>query len=141
MTDVFQLDTIHQHILNKLTANPPQQPYILLVDQPLKSAEHNTLFVQITLQQPSLDQPFFFDVIYQSDSSTEERQQDLTGSYFAEELIRLQQEYDQRFEQIFQLKAKQKMDEKSIQFARSTLSHLVGGISYFTGNCLHVSAT
>jgi len=48
-------------------------------------------------------------------------------------MIRLQKQFDERFENIFQLKTKQNMDSKKIQFARSTLSNLIGGISYFTG--------
>ncbi len=76
---------------------------------------------------------FSFDIIYQSDSSNNIREQDLTGYYFNEEIIRLQKQFDERFENIFQLKTKQNMDSKKIQFARSTLSNLIGGISYFTG--------
>jgi len=39
-------------------------------------------------------------------------------------------QFDQRSENIFQLK--KTMTEKQIHFARSTLSNLIGGISYFT---------
>jgi mannosyl-oligosaccharide glucosidase len=95
--------------------------------------EHNTFFVQITLPKTVAGEAFSFDVIYQSDSSDNERQQDLTGIYFNEEILRLQKQFDQRFENIFQLKTKQNMSENKIQFARSTLSNLIGGISYFTG--------
>jgi uncharacterized protein YwqG len=80
-----------------------------------------------------VNERFSFDIIYQSDSSDNERKQDLTGVYFNEEILRLQKEFDQHFENIFQLKTKQNMDEKTINFARSTLSNLIGGISYFTG--------
>lgn len=135
LTDVFQLDTIHRDILTKLTSNPPKQPFYVLADQTLKNFEHNTFFVQITLRQPLIDELFSFDIIYQSDSSDDERKQDLTGAYFAEEILRLQQQFDQRFESIFKLKTKQNMDEKKINFARSTLSNLIGGVSYFTGKC------
>jgi uncharacterized protein YwqG len=79
---------------------------------------------------------FSFDIIYQSDSSNNIREQDLTGYYFNEEIIRLQKQFDERFENIFQLKTKQNMDSKKIQFARSTLSNLIGGISYFTGKTM-----
>ncbi len=130
---MFQLDTIHRNILSKLTSNPPEQPYIILTDQLNKNFEHNTFFVQITLREKLADERFSFDIIYQSDSSNNKRQQELTGSYFNEEIVRLQKEFDQRFENIFQLKTKQNMDEKKINFARSTLSNLIGGISYFTG--------
>ncbi|CAF4619009.1 unnamed protein product, partial [Rotaria magnacalcarata] len=75
---------------------------------------------------------FSFDIIYQSDSSNNEREQDLTGFYFNEEITRLQKQFDERFENIFQLKTKQNMDAKKIQFAKSTLSNLIGGVSYFT---------
>ncbi|CAF4516670.1 unnamed protein product, partial [Rotaria magnacalcarata] len=98
--------------------------------------EPNTFFIQITLRQPVADEVFSFDIIYQSESSAREREQDLTGLYFNEELVRLQKQFDQRFETIFQLKTKQKMDETKINFARSTLSNLIGGISYFTGQSL-----
>ena len=76
---------------------------------------------------------FSFDIIYQSDSYNSERTQDLTGSYFNQEIFRLQKQFDERFEKIFQLKTKQNMDTNKIHFARSTLSNLIGGISYFTG--------
>ncbi len=133
LTDVFQLDTIHQHILTKLTTNPPEQPFHILTNQLSKEFEHNTFFVQITLRQPLAKERFSFDIIYQSDSSNNEREEELTGFYFNEEILRLQKEFDQRFEKIFQLKTKQNMTEKQIHFARSTLSNLIGGISYFTG--------
>ncbi|CAF2973449.1 unnamed protein product [Rotaria sp. Silwood2] len=140
LTDVFQLDRIHRDILTKLTSNPPKQPFIILTDQIFKDSEHNTFFIQITLRQPIVDETFSFDVIYQSDSSDNERKQDLTGSYFNEEILRLQKQFDQRFENIFQLQTKHNMDETKIQFARSTLSNLIGGISYFTGQSLVAKA-
>ncbi|CAF2192352.1 unnamed protein product [Rotaria magnacalcarata] len=136
LTDVFRLDTIHRDILTKLTSNSPKQPFFILADQTLKDSEPNTFFIQITLRQPVADEVFSFDIIYQSESSAREREQDLTGLYFNEELVRLQKQFDQRFETIFQLKTKQKMDETKINFARSTLSNLIGGISYFTGQSL-----
>ncbi len=133
LTDVFQLDTIHRNILTKFISNPPEQPFYLLTNQPLRESEHNTFFVQLVLRQPIIDEKFSFDIIYQSDSSNNEREQDLTGIHFNEEIVRLQNEFDQHFEKIFQLKTKQKMNEKQIHFARSTLSNLIGGISYFHG--------
>ncbi|UJR36867.1 hypothetical protein I4U23_029580 [Adineta vaga] len=133
LTDVFQLDTIHQHILSKLTSNRPEQPYFVLADQLFKSSEHNTFFVQITLPKLLPDENFSFDIIYQSDSSDNERQQDLADTHFSEEILRLQKQFDQRFETIFQLKSKQNISAKKLHFARSTLSNLIGGISYFTG--------
>jgi mannosyl-oligosaccharide glucosidase len=136
LTDVFQLDKIQENILTKLTPNSREQPYFLLGDQPLKDFEHNTFFIQLTLTQPIANEVFSFDIIYQSDSSNDEREQDLTGYYFNDEITRLQKQYDERFENIFQLKTKQNMDVKKIQFARSTLSNLIGGISYFTGKSL-----
>jgi len=117
----------------KLTSNPPEQPFYILNNQLVKESEHNTFFVQITLRQLLIDEKFSFDIIYQSDSSNNEREEDLTGLYFNQEIIRLQKEFDQRFENIFQLKTKQNMTDKQIHFARSTLSNLIGGISYFTG--------
>lgn len=89
--------------------------------------------MQLTLSQPQINEPFSFDIIYQSDSSNAQRQQELTGNYFNDEIIRLQRQFDERFESIFQLKNKANIDAKKIQFARSTLSNLIGGISYFTG--------
>ncbi|CAF1041203.1 unnamed protein product [Adineta steineri] len=136
LTDIFQLNTIHRDILTKLTSNRPKQPYFVLADQVFQSTEHNTFFIQITLPKLLPDEKFSFDIIYQSDSSDNERQQDLTGIYFNEEILRLQKQFDQRFENIFQLKTKQNMSENKIHFARSTLSNLIGGISYFTGQSL-----
>ncbi|CAF3930979.1 unnamed protein product [Adineta steineri] len=136
LTDVFQLDKIHENILTKLASTSREQPYFILNEQPFKDFEHNTFFIQLTLTQPIASEPFSFDIIYQSDSSNNVREQDLTGYYFNEEITRLQKQYDERFENIFQLKTKQNMDTKKIHFARSALSNLLGGISYFTGKSL-----
>ncbi|CAF2973488.1 unnamed protein product [Rotaria sp. Silwood2] len=136
LTDIFQLDKIHENLLTKLITNSYEQPYVLLMDQPFKDFEHNTFFIQLTLKQPLANEIFSFDIIYQSDSSSNEREQDLTGYYFNEEINRLQKQFDERFENIFQLKTKQNMDIKKIHFAKSTLSNLIGGISYFTGKSL-----
>ncbi|CAF4319406.1 unnamed protein product, partial [Adineta steineri] len=136
LTDIFQLNTIHRDILTKLTSNRPKQPYFVLTDQVFQSTEHNTFFIQITLPKLLPDETFSFDIIYQSDSSDNERQQDITGIYFNEEILRLQKQFDQRFENIFQLKTKQNISENKINFARSTLSNLIGGISDFTGKDL-----
>jgi hypothetical protein len=138
LTDVFQLDKIHENILTKLTSNNREQPYFILSEQPFKDFEHNTFFIQLTLTQPIANEVFSFDIIYQSDSSNKEREQDLTGLYFNEEISRLQKQFDERFENIFQLKTKQNMDSKKIHFARSTLSNLIGGISYFTGKIFYL---
>jgi len=131
LTDRFQLDTIHQQILTKLTSNQGEQPLYVLANQPLNKNEHNTFFIQITLRQPIVDEKFSFDIIYQSDES--KRTNELTGPIFNEEISRLQSEFDEKFERIFQLKGKYNMTKKHIHFARSTLSNLIGGISYFTG--------
>lgn len=87
----------------------------------------------MTLRQPMIEEQFSFDIIYQSESSNDERRGDLTGRYFDDEIHRLKNEFDRQFEKIFQLKSKQNMNEKYIHFARSTLSNLLGGISYFSG--------
>ena len=124
----------------KLTANTFDQTYFLLNEQPFKDFEHNTFFIQLTLKQPVPNEMFSFDIIYQSDSSNNERQQDLTGNYFNDELTRLQKQFDDRFETIFQLKTKQNMDLKKVHFAKTTFSNLIGGISYFTGKSLVAKA-
>ena len=130
LTDLFQLDKMHETVLTKLTSTQSQ---FLLADQPFKDFEHNTFVVQVTLAQPVPGETFSFDILYQSDSSNNQREQDLTAVYFTDEINRLQKQFDERFESVFQLKSKQNMDPKKVQFARSTLSNLLGGISYFTG--------
>ena len=140
LTDVFRLDTIHRDLLPKLTSHPPQQPLFVFADQNFNGSLHNTFVVQITLSQPLANETFSFDILYQSDSSNAQRSQELTGSYFTEELARLQNDFDQRFENTFQLKARQNMTDKQIHFARSTLSNLLGGIAYFTGQSLVANA-
>ena len=60
-----------------------------LISNHLKILNNNTFFVQLTLTQPVANEVFSFDVIYQSDSSNKEREQDLTGFYFNEEITRL----------------------------------------------------
>ena len=39
LTDVFQLDKIHENILTKLKTNSHEQPYLLLDKQPFKDFE------------------------------------------------------------------------------------------------------
>ena len=125
------MEKIHEQILNKFST---QQSLFLLTEQTLKDFEHNTFIVQLTLPEMNGGQDTFsFDVIYQSDSSNRHRQEDLTGGHFQEQMIKFQKQFDEKFENIFQLKSKQNFDSKKIQFAKSTLSNLIGGISYFTG--------
>jgi len=133
LTDVFTLDKIHQEILPKFSL---EQNFYLLTEQNLKDFQHNTLIVQLTIPQVPVGQAFSFDVVFQSDSSNRFRTEDLTGTFFTEQLTKFQKQFDERFENIFQLKTKQNFDTKKIQFAKSTLSNLLGGISFFTGQSL-----
>ena len=65
LTDLFQLDKMHETVLTKLTS---KQSQFLLADQPFKDFEHNTFVVQVTLAQPVPGETFSFDILYQSDS-------------------------------------------------------------------------
>lgn len=130
LTDVFSLEKIHQEVLTKFSS---EQNFYLLTEQTLKDFQHNTVIVQLTIPQLNTQHGFSFDVVFQSDSSARHRTNELTGPFFAEQLAKFQKQFDERFETIFQLKTKQNFDAKKIQFAKSTLSNLLGGISYFTG--------
>ncbi|CAF0888227.1 unnamed protein product [Didymodactylos carnosus] len=145
LTERLPLHNVHQTILRRLvpydTASASnsrkqqqqQDRYFVLQDQEIKYYEHNFFILQLTLPQPVV-QPFTFDIIYESDSVN--RQNELSGVHFNELITQLQKQFDERFESIFQLKTKQNMEIKKINFARSTLSNLLGGIAYFTGQSL-----
>lgn len=130
LTDVFELDKIHDQTLKKLNM---KNNHYALVDQPFKDFEHNTFVFQITLLQPIPGQTFSLDIVFQSDSSESQRRQDLTGQRFNDEIARHQRQFDEKFENIFQLKSKFNFEPKKLLFARSTLSNLLGGLAYFTG--------
>ncbi|XP_076046387.1 mannosyl-oligosaccharide glucosidase isoform X2 [Oratosquilla oratoria] len=75
--------------------------------------------------------PFEFEVVYQSDSYRN-RPVMLMGEAFTEELNKYENRFNHNFESKFSMKAKG-FSEEEINFAKATLSNMVGGIGYFYG--------
>ncbi|KAK9891824.1 hypothetical protein WA026_016621 [Henosepilachna vigintioctopunctata] len=74
--------------------------------------------------------PFTLDVMFESGFQT--REETLTGHKYTQLLAKHQIDFDEKFENIYNLRNKG-YDVKSIKFAQAALSNLVGGIGYFYG--------
>ncbi|CAH1118742.1 unnamed protein product [Phaedon cochleariae] len=75
--------------------------------------------------------PFAVDVVFESASSSN-KQETLVGKTYTKALAWHKNRFDQKFEDVFGLKAKG-YSEKHIAFAQAALSNMVGGIGYFYG--------
>jgi len=83
--------------------------------------------------------PFEVDVIFESEHH-EERVTPLTGSKFTAKLQTLKNNYDNVFEEKFNLFVKGFPIEQQ-QFAKAALSNMIGGIGYFYGESKVISST
>jgi mannosyl-oligosaccharide glucosidase len=86
--------------------------------------------------------PFEFDLIFESESASKEYESrtgvkpiELNGSEFDATLAKWNDEFQNKFERIFKLKEK-KYDQNAIQAAQATVSNLLGGIGFFTGQSI-----
>ncbi|QCD83380.1 mannosyl-oligosaccharide glucosidase [Vigna unguiculata] len=79
--------------------------------------------------------PFATDIVLITgtdiESSQEERVSMLTGTSLSNQLKYKEQEFDQKFEKIFNLA--EKVDSESISVAKAAIGNLLGGIGYFYG--------
>ena len=76
--------------------------------------------------------PFSIDIAFESDSNVE-REESLMGEAYTQLLSEKEDNFDLKFEQIFQLSNKG-YNESAVEFAQSALSNMVGGIGYFYGS-------
>ena len=86
--------------------------------------------------------PFEFDLIFESESASNEyesrtgaRPTELKGTEFDTTLAKWNAEFQNKFERIFKLKEK-KYEENAINAAQATMSNLIGGIGFFTGQSI-----
>ncbi|XP_056642689.1 uncharacterized protein LOC130449061 [Diorhabda sublineata] len=86
--------------------------------------EPNLVAIQLTGRVP-----FTIDVIYESGSSVREI---LAGDAYTKILQLHQNQFSEKFEDIFKLKRKG-YTQKEISFAQAALSNMIGGIGYFYG--------
>jgi len=96
----------------------------------------------VAVFQYFLQTPFTVEIHFVSHSahsevkSVDKKYKDIiepvSGSVFADKIFDLRQDFDNRFESIFQLKDKS-YSHTHQHFARSTLSNLIGGIGYWHG--------
>ncbi|XP_061194547.1 mannosyl-oligosaccharide glucosidase-like [Saccostrea echinata] len=110
----------------------------------VKDYMENKIFVLKNLQtndkpnfvvhQVTAELPFEIEIIFES-GSFRFYDKVLKDNVYSEELEKYAKEFDTRFSKIFQLKSKRyKTDD--INFAKETLSNMLGGISYFYGESL-----
>lgn len=86
--------------------------------------------------------PFEFEVMFESESLREEREEkglpglaELKGAEFDSTLAELHGQFADKFEATFQLRAKN-YSSSAILMAQSALSNMLGGISFFSGRAL-----
>ena len=75
--------------------------------------------------------PFTVDIAFESDSYVD-RGESLVGDKYSQVLSDREDNFDIKFEQLFQLSSKG-YNDSAIHFAQSALSNMVGGIGYFYG--------
>ncbi|EDW36679.1 GL22561 [Drosophila persimilis] len=98
---------------------------------PSSNPEPNFIAIQITAEVD-----FTLDITYQSTSGftlSESIPKPPTGRSYTESLQAKISEFDQRFEEKFQLKSRGYSLEE-VRFARNALSNMLGGIGYFYGS-------
>ncbi|KAF9090912.1 Processing alpha glucosidase I [Mortierella sp. GBA35] len=85
----------------------------------------------IILIQMNYDSEFEFEVKFNSKSSPNQ----VTSSVFTSALAKAEEAFDKRFEETFHLK-QHGYSESMVNFAKATMSNLVGGIGYFHGSAI-----
>ena len=92
-----------------------------------KKMEPNFVVTQLTAKIP-----FEFEVNFESGSYVD-RIEKLTGKIYDETLAEQQQQFDEKFEKIFNLRSKGYKKE-AVDFAKMAFSNMIGSIGYFYGN-------
>ncbi|GFR99127.1 mannosyl-oligosaccharide glucosidase [Elysia marginata] len=130
-----QLDQLKDILVNGLKVEAwdkgRTQPYFSLSGRrvPRDVAGPNFMVKQVTAQLP-----FTMEVIYQSGSFVD-RQEELSKEKFTAVMQSKEQEFDAKFEKVFLL-AQRGYKVNEINFAKSALSNMLGGIGYFYGSSL-----
>eukprot|EP00111_Clytia_hemisphaerica_P003833 TCONS_00011010-protein len=97
-------------------------------DVPNPNGKPNNLFVhQVTLQLP-----FQIDAVFESEDGDNDRKESLAGDVFAREVKQKRKDFNEHFENTFQLSEKGFTDEQ-ISFAKAAFSNCIGGITYLHG--------
>ena len=78
--------------------------------------------------------PFSIDIVYESDSVVD-RDESLVGDKYTQMLGVKEDNFDLKFEQLFQLSDKG-YNDSAIHFAQSAMSNMIGGIGYFYGSSI-----
>ncbi|XP_065653439.1 uncharacterized protein LOC136071856 [Hydra vulgaris] len=84
--------------------------------------------------QVTFELPFTVEIVFESGSHLK-RKTSLSGNDFLKELSVKVQNYDIKFEKVFNLSSKGYSMEE-ISFAKAAISNMIGGIGYFYGNSL-----
>ncbi|KAG0246517.1 Processing alpha glucosidase I [Mortierella sp. GBA43] len=85
----------------------------------------------VLILQMHYDSEFEFEVRYSSKSSPNP----VTTNVISTELAKAVEAFDERFENVFHLK-QNGYDEPMVNFAKATMSNLIGGIGYFYGTTI-----
>merc|ERR1719342_2034341 len=78
--------------------------------------------------------PFTIDIAFESDSFVD-REDSLVGEKYTQTLAEKEDNFDLKFEQLFQLSNKG-YNDSAIHFAQSAMSNMIGGIGYFYGSSI-----
>jgi mannosyl-oligosaccharide glucosidase len=130
------LDKLKESIMNGIRVEAWDKarkvPYFVLGGRQVpRDAEGGANFL---VHQVTTELPFEMEVIFESNSFVK-RPERLTGSLFEISLAKHVSEFDEKFEQIFNLKSKG-FSGSEITFAKAALSNMVGSIGYFYGASL-----
>ncbi|XP_070540906.1 mannosyl-oligosaccharide glucosidase-like [Ptychodera flava] len=105
-----------------------------LVGDILSQSQFHDYAPNLLVHQITVALPFEVDIVFESGSHAS-RKTMLAGADFTKLLTQYSQKFDEKFESIFNLK-KKGLKEKEINFAKATLSNLIGGIGYFYGKSI-----
>lgn len=134
------LDKLKDSVMNGIRVDAwersRQTPYFVLGGRQVpKDADGKINFL---MYQVTAELPFQMEVVFESSSFTN-RPERLLGDVFDSLLQQHTMNFDQKFEQKFQLKMKGFSDSE-IDFAKAALSNMVGSVGYFYGPSLVQSA-
>ncbi|XP_002738764.2 mannosyl-oligosaccharide glucosidase-like [Saccoglossus kowalevskii] len=111
-----------------------QKHMLGLVGDILSQSQFSDYEPNLLVHQVTMALPFEIDIAFES-GSYKDRTASLLGMDFTQYLNNYLSSFDNRFEHVFQLKQKG-FKEKEINFAKATLSNLIGGIGYFHGKSI-----
>lgn len=121
------LDVIKECIFRWLNISPDRSGRIASYTAEPPTTKSSEVVASGLLFRP----PFEFDVNFESGSVV--RRESLTGQFYDQELEKHEKLFDDKFENVFELR-KKGFSEEQIQFAEAAFSNLIGGIGYFYGS-------